>query len=167
MGLLCRLRTSLLMRRLLRRQFRSVCGAEVLVAPHARRRLVLAYGQLADPADIAGSARCVLQRNHTGPHVSLLWELDRWAGADQEGEVWGHWNGDGELHFSIRADCPARNGPLGRSDGACTLFSGHPGEHSFRLWDVRYEGFVGSDDHQTVCAALDENHPSLAPWGRR
>ncbi|UWE08681.1 ATP-binding protein [Actinacidiphila bryophytorum] len=89
---------------------------------------VLALGGGAAPDLVAHKVLCFLEFGHPGGHFGLVYDHLEGAAA---GAVWMRWGDGTPASVAVLADCPA-HGP--DDTGACSLFSGHVGRHSWE-WD--------------------------------
>ncbi|MFJ6569961.1 hypothetical protein ACIQNU_21320 [Streptomyces sp. NPDC091292] len=67
-----------------------------------------------------------------------------------------HWSDGCEPGwFAVLPDCPADNGRPIPYDEACTLFSRHPGGHSFELDDPEADSVRETAEYRLLKAELD------------
>ncbi|MFJ4772519.1 hypothetical protein ACIP88_26010 [Streptomyces uncialis] len=104
------------------------------------------------PMEVATGLRCPLEAHTTGQHHELVREL----GVPERGEVWARWS-DGQVPdgLDVLADCPADNGLQGPDHDICTLYTGHPGGHSWEFPDPEYEAIVHSSAYERLQAEVD------------
>lgn len=88
---------------------------------------VLALGERVAPDLVADPLLCFFEAGHVDGHVALAY--DHLDGADA-GAVWARWE-DGEARartVCVLPDCPS---PGPGDAGGCSLFTGHPGRHTW------------------------------------
>jgi hypothetical protein len=92
--------------------------------------------------EVFQNLNCHLQRGHDGPHHDLVLTHDD----PDSGALWALWHGAETALRSI-PHCPGQ-APDGRD--VCGLHHGHPGHHS---WDL-YDPLDGTANHALALARL-------------
>ncbi|MFE4825646.1 hypothetical protein [Streptomyces sp. NPDC056672] len=79
-----------------------------------------------------GRCRCELSRLHDGDHAIYLGIAEGEEGFPEESD-WGFWDDRlGVLTVRSLTDCKTFDA---REKHSCTLYQGHPGHHSFEIFD--------------------------------
>ncbi|MGW6455946.1 hypothetical protein ACWF94_08455 [Streptomyces sp. NPDC055078] len=114
--------------------------------------LEIAPGERPHPLEVVTGLRCAMEEHADGPHFDLVHELKD-AG---RGEVWVRWESGCEPEcVAVLPDCPADNGKPDGENDACTLFSEHPGGHSFAFCDPEYDAILASPEYDRLRAEID------------
>jgi hypothetical protein len=108
-----------------------VCGSETNLSPHLVNLAVsFADPGRTQPEDVEARLRCVLQAHEGGAHHAFVLQLDGTEG----GAVWTWWLDSPPATLEARPDCESVS-PRERGSQPCCEFAGHPGAHTYDLYD--------------------------------